>query len=285
VTAATETLVTRAFEERDLAAGARLIEQANWNQVDDDWRIFVARGAAFCVAAPDGTVVATAATLPYAGVAWISMILVDVAWRRRGIARRLIERCTHDIAASGRVPVLDATPAGRAVYAGMEFRDVLGTLRWARQPLHADASDAPGVRPLQAADLDAVVALDAQAFGAPRRWLIESLATRSAGFAAVAEREGAIVGAILGRPGRVATQLGPIIAVDEIIAIDLLRHAAARLPGLLYIDALDRHAALADALSGQGFTIQRPFSRMAWRCDTVPGDATRYFAAAGPELG
>jgi GNAT superfamily N-acetyltransferase len=271
----------------DLAAGARLVAQAGWNQVGDDWRCFVERGRAYAVEHSGSGVVATAATLPYAGVAWISMVLVDTAWRRRGIATRLIERCTRDIAAAGLIPVLDATPAGRTVYAGMAFRDVLGLQRWQRaaRATDIDATLVPGMRPLRRADLEAVAALDAQAFGAPRAWLLEALAARSAGFAAVMERDGRLIGAVLGRQGRNATQVGPIVAADEPTAVALLRHAAACIAGPIFIDALDRHAAFAAAIEAAGFTRQRPYTRMAWRTDAIPGDPARYFAAAGPELG
>jgi len=286
VTDATE-LVTRSFVATDLPADGRLVAQAGWNQVDDDWRCFVERGSAYAVEHAASGVVATAATLPYAGMAWISMVLVDIDWRRRGIASGLIERCTRDLAAAGLVPVLDATPAGRTVYAGMAFRDVLGLQRWQRGERAADADPTlvPGLRPLRREDLDAVAALDAQAFGAPRAWLLESLAARSAGFAAVMERDGRIAGAVLGRQGRSASQVGPIVATDEAAAVTLLRHAAARIAGPIFIDALDRHGALAAAIEQAGFTRQRPYTRMAWRTAAIPGDPARYFAAAGPELG
>jgi GNAT superfamily N-acetyltransferase len=284
VTDATD-LATRRFGPADLAAGARLVAQAGWNQVDDDWRCFVDRGRAYAVEDPAGGVVATAATLPYAGVAWISMVLVDTAWRRRGIARGLIERCTRDIDAAGLVPVLDATPAGRTVYSGMDFRDVLGLQRWQRSERGSAVAVAPGVRPLRREDLAAVAVLDAEAFGAPRAWLLESLAARSSGFAAVLERGGRIDGAVLGRQGRVASQIGPIVARDEAAGIALLRYAAARVDGAVFIDTLDQHAALAAAIEAEGFSKQRTYTRMAWRTDVIPGDRARYFAAAGPELG
>lgn len=285
MTAATE-LTTRAFTAADLAAGARLVAQAGWNQADDDWRCFIGHGTAWAVETADRHVIATAATLPYAGIAWISMVLVDEAWRRRGIARGLIERCTREIHGAGLVPVLDATPAGRTVYAGMGYRDVLGLQRWARGARRRTTGAAPrGVRPLRPSDLRAIAALDAAAFGAPRPWLLQALAQRSGGFAAVAERDGAVTGAVLGRPGRVATQIGPIVAPDPPVAATLLQYAAAGVPGPVFIDALERHEAFADALEGLHFAPQRPFSRMAWRRDALPGDTACYFAAAGPELG
>jgi hypothetical protein len=114
---------------------------------------------------------------------------------------------------------------------------------------------------------------------------MQALAQRSAGFAAAAERGGELVGVLLGRPGRVATQIGPIVARDEATAVAMLQHAAESIPGPVFIDALERHDGLADALERLDFAPQRPFTRMAWRRDALPGDPAQYFAAAGPELG
>ena len=99
------------------------------------------------------------------------------------------------------------------------------------------------------------------------------------------ERDGRIAGAVLGRQGRNATQVGPIVAQDEAAAIALLRHAVGRIAGAVFIDALDAHAGLAAAIEQAGFTRQRTYTRMAWRTDAIPGEPARYFAAAGPELG
>src|SRR5437764_12005774 len=101
----------------ELAQAGALVAEANWNQTTDDWKLFIERGRVYAVHAPDGRIVATTATLPYGDrFAWISMVLVAAAWRRRGLATRLMRRAPDDLAAARRVPVLDATPDGRAGY-------------------------------------------------------------------------------------------------------------------------------------------------------------------------
>src|SRR5919197_3105527 len=83
-----------------------LVAEAGWNQTAADWRIFFELGTVHAVRA-DKRVVATAATLPYQGFGWISMVLVAAAFRRRGLASLLMRRCIDALVASGRVPVLD----------------------------------------------------------------------------------------------------------------------------------------------------------------------------------
>ncbi len=92
-------------------------------------------------------------------------------------------------------------------------------------------------------------------------------------------------GFLLGREGRVETQLGPIVADDEATAAELAGFACARIAGPVLLDALDRHGALARWLEGQGFARERPYTRMALGRDELFGDPRRLAAIAGPELG
>jgi ribosomal protein S18 acetylase RimI-like enzyme len=288
-------LAERALGAADLAGAERLVEQAGWNQVAADWRIFLELGQAFAVQAEGGRPAATAAILPLAataailpypsGFGWISMVLVDAAFRRRGIATRLLGRCIEALQALDSVPVLDATPAGREVYKPLGFRDGWPITRWRRnKALGGEVAQSP-VRRLTEADWESVLALDAAAFGCDRAPLLTRLRGRSRDFACVAERGGKLCGFLLGRDGRVATQLGPIVAEDEDAAASLAGWAAARVASPLIVDALERHAGLARCLEKRGFQRERPFTRMALGQDRLFGDPQRTAAIAGPELG
>ena len=95
----------------ELPDAEALVAEAGWNQVAADWRMFLDFGTAYAVRA-QGRLIATAAWIPYGACAWISMVLVTAAERRRGLATRLLHRCIADVTTAGLVPVLDATPAG-----------------------------------------------------------------------------------------------------------------------------------------------------------------------------
>jgi ribosomal protein S18 acetylase RimI-like enzyme len=281
----TEGLSEGALGSEDLAGAQSLVAQAGWNQTAADWRIFLELGEALAVRDSSGRLAATAALLPYpSGFGWISMVLVDRAFRRRGIATRLLRRCIEGLRAAGMVPVLDATPAGREVYQPLGFRDGWPITRWRRSALATVPSER-NVRPLQDRDWRAVLALDAQAFGCDRAALLERLRKRSSGFACVLEREGRLCGFLLGREGRVATQLGPIIAEDGAGAAVLAGWASSRLAPPVIVDALDRHDEFARWLGAHGFGKERPYTRMALARDDLFGDPARTIAIAGPELG
>lgn len=283
--AGTEGLLEGSLAAADIEAACGLVAEAGWNQNAADWRIFLELGSAFAVKGDDGRLAATAATLPYpSGFGWISMVLVTAAFRRRGIATHLLEACISRLRDAGMVPVLDATPAGREVYKPLGFRDGWPLQRWRSQGAF-ELSKSDQVRNLRAADWPQVLALDAAAFGCDRSPLLERLRARSRGFACVYEKDGRLRGFLLGREGRIATQLGPIVADDEESAAALAAHALARLDAPVIVDALERHRAFATWLAAHGFARERPYTRMALGRDELFGDPSRTLAIAGPELG
>ena len=66
-----------ALSPSELADAGALVREANWNQLEADWRIFLDLGRVYAAHTDAGRIVATAATLPHGDrFAWISMVLV-----------------------------------------------------------------------------------------------------------------------------------------------------------------------------------------------------------------
>lgn len=290
MTAPTE-LIYRRFESRDLDAAGALVAQSGWNQTADDWRIFLDLGEVIAVENPHGQVIATAAVLPHGpALGWVSMVLVDTANRRQGIATRLLRECIERLRRAGRAAVLDATPAGREVYLRLGFRDGWGITRWdcdqARAPAsHAARDSRLEIRPIDERDWPGIARLDRAAFGADRTALLRRLHERSVAFARVALDASGVAGFVLGRDGRRATYVGPIVACSEASAVALLEHALAAIGGPVFIDTVDGHTQLVPILQRAGFRVQRPYTRMALGAIDSLGDVGTTYAIAGPELG
>jgi len=87
-------------------------------------------------------------------------------------------------------------------------------------------------------------------------------------------------GFLFGRDGREATQLGPLVAASAATAQSLFKTALAQAWGPLYLDIAD-HAVLPP----EGLAEQRSFTRMVHGAANVPGERTKVFLVAGPELG
>ena len=148
------------------------------------------------------------------------------------------------------------------------------------------AASGPRTRPIAESDWPAILALDTPAFGADRGPLLRALAGRLPRSARILIRGGCPAGYVLGRDGRDAIQIGPLLADDDAAALALLRDALAGIPGPVYLDLADRHLALLEPLRDLGFALQRPFTRMVLATPAVaPGAPDRVVLVAGPELG
>jgi hypothetical protein len=219
------------------------------------------------------------------------MVLVLPEQRRKGYATQLLKRALRENAAAGLTSILDATPAGHEVYVQEGFQDRWGFKRYALEAPTSGFMPVGNARPLQAADWKALLALDLRAFGASRERLLRNLAMRLPGAALVAEREGRLAGFVLGRDGREASQIGPLVAEDEETAIVLLNAALAGVRAPIYLDIADHAPVLAAWAEARGFAFQRPFTRMVHGEEAgvdpgpAPGEAGLVFCPAGPELG
>lgn len=278
------------LDDRHLPGCLRLSESANWNQRESDWRLMLGMGRGWGITLEDGTLAASTVVLPYGGrFAWISMVLVLPQHRRKGYATRLLRVALADLAAQRLMPVLDATPAGREVYLLEGFRDSWGFKRFALGALAGPTEDCARVRPIIGSDWTQILRLDLRAFGASREVLLRNLAARLPPAALVAERDGSVQGFVLGRDGREANQIGPLVALDESVAVMLLAAAASRLATPAYVDIADHAAALQSGAQALGFEFQRPFTRMVRGTGAAPahapGDASLVVCPAGPELG
>jgi hypothetical protein len=243
---------------------------------------------------PEGRIIATAATLPYGDrFAWVSMVLVAGQYRRRGLATLLMRRAMDDLSAVRLVPILDATPDGRPVYLALGFTDCWGfhRLRRERQGEQLGARDAVcapagvAVHAVTDADLPALCAYDAAAFGAQRSAVLAGLRGRLPAAELIAESGNRIVGFCMGRDGRVAAQIGPLVAESDAIACAILSCALAGIDAPVFVDLADAKGEVRTFLEARGFAPARPFTRMLLGPPTRFDDPARTFAVVGPEFG
>ncbi|QCI66928.1 GNAT family N-acetyltransferase [Phreatobacter stygius] len=279
--APTEPITVERLDAAALAAACSLSQQAGWNQTAEDWRIFFDQGAVF--GAPAGAApVATGAVLPFGSFGWISMVLVSSAERGKGLGTAVLRRCMAELAALDCLPVLDATPQGERIYAPLGFLPQLPLWRWRGEGLGPDADDGGQVDQADPEALGAIVAIDAKAFGAPRRQLLAGLMQRAPAQALVLKNG---KGFVLARPGRQALQIGPLVAPDEASALALLKAALGRAEGPVILDVPAAWQAIAAHLTASGFRQERPYLRMALGRSAPFGDPMSMFVIAGPELG
>ena len=263
------------LREEHIAGCVALSQAASWNQNEADWRLMLSLGRGWGLSI-DGTLVASTLVLPYGSFAWISMVLVLPDHRRKGCASRLLRVAIDDLRASKLKPVLDATPAGREVYRQEGFQDTWSFKRFALRSSQAGVNG-HARRPIS---WRKALELDADAFGGDREWLLRALQKRLPHAAL-----GTADGFVLGRDGREACQIGPLVARDEATALEVLEQALGNVPGPLYVDVADHATRMQDWLQQRGFEFQRPFTRMVHGGGRAPGDEKLVYLVAGPELG
>jgi hypothetical protein len=207
------------------------------------------------------------------------MVLVLPAHRRKGHASKLLRTAIADLETRRLTPILDATPAGRAVYSQEGFAERWSFKRYFRM-VNKSARPAGEARPIHDGDWNEILELDREAFGATREALLRNLFRRLPQAAWIVPGKGFV----LGRDGREAHQLGPLVSGDEKSAKTLLTHALAAIERPVYVDACD-HAQWGGILEAAGFAFQRPFTRMVRGERPAPGRQKLTFLVAGPELG
>jgi GNAT superfamily N-acetyltransferase len=267
----------------DAPAGLRLSTAAGWNQSVRDWELMIAAGEGIGMVDPSDELIATAILLPYQqDVQWISMVLVDGRWQKRGIGTRLLKLMVE----LSPLPVvgLDATAAGKPVYQNLGFGAKESITRFARKE---QTGGSPWPLDEAVADLSAerfvtLVHPFLKAPGRGRQSLLADLTASGDGRLAL-QRGEKTASLALTRVGREATQIGPLHATDAASATAILRSIASSRKGRLIIDVPDRHEAFVDQIVSLGFESSRHFTRM-FKGGQPAANPTEY-AIAGPEFG
>lgn len=268
----------------DLEQALALSTVSGWNQRIDDWRMLLrlAPHASFAAVAGE-RVVGTAIGIDYGGFGWVAMMLVEPAYRGRGLGARLLQSALRALPAT--LPVrLDATPLGRPLYLRHGFLDEARLTRHVR-----DSTSNAGnggreptgveVRKLSRADLAVVSDADAQVFGGDRRPVLEWMLADAPELAWIARQRSGTPQYCFGRRGRIFGQIGPIAAASPAVARALAEaalHAAGS--GRLAVDAFDGHPDLTSWLQDRGFAAARPLFRM---CRPAAGREYRPFSHPG----
>jgi ribosomal protein S18 acetylase RimI-like enzyme len=172
--------------------------------------------------------------------------------------------------------MLDATPAGEALYRSFGFQVLWRLTRWRREARAEDvaAEAAQGT-------LDRLLALDAAALGFDRVRVLRDLSERPGSQIVTADRAAALV-----RAGRTARHLGPILAYSDMAAAQLLARVAGFDASALLIDVPDDRPSMQRTLEACGFRPERPYAPMALAApglDLPVGNTYLIHAIAGPE--
>jgi len=284
----------RLLRKEDIPFAMSLKEAAGWNQTRENWEDFLSFRPEGCFLAlagdrPAGTVT----TIDYQGlVGWIGMLLVLPELRGRGTGTELLKKAMESLERCDTVK-LDATPAGKRIYAPMGFLDEAILERRVRARAstagEADSSsrpDAGEISPLERTELPAVLPLDAEAFGVSREKVLKAWLQDAPEYAFLYKGGAKIRGFCLGRRGSRHEHLGPLVA-DSFSVARALVNQALKVAGdrSVVLDATTGSTQWLQFLDALGFAVERPFTRMYRGPNRSPERKGLVWAIAGPEVG
>lgn len=277
----------RKMTENDIAAGMLLKEIAGWNQTVADWNRFLSASRDGCfVMEADGAVRGTAATIVYGGrFAWVGMVLVDPAYRGRGIGTNLLKKSLEHLDSVGVLCIkLDATPLGKPIYEKLGFEAEYELERWTskRKPATQSGSAEEMPAPL----LEFVMKADGEAFGADRSGILRSLHTEEPRYTDGLWNAGGMDGYAFGRHGSFADHLGPWVAKERVTAEKLLdRFLEQCSRESVIVDCVKANPFATELLQTRRFEFARPLTRMFRGQNKYPGRPEFVCAIVGPEFG
>ena len=267
----------------DLGFAAEQTAREGWASGTDDFAVYLEHEPGGCfVAREGGRPIGMVTTTRHGVSGWIANLIVVPEARSRGVGRALMERGLAYLGAAGVATVrLDGDPPGIPLYRSLGFVDEWESLRFRWEGREAPpSSDVPEIT---SADLDRVLAFDAQRFGDDRgRWLRLFLASGCRGF--VIERHGELAGYAVAVRTDPAVRIGPCVAVDAGAARALV--AAALEAGEIATVGLPEANHQARALyEDLGFRQTASSLRMVRGPVTASGDPNQVFAIANGAVG
>ncbi|MFY7836619.1 MAG: GNAT family N-acetyltransferase [Novosphingobium sp.] len=277
-------IVMRDMTGEDIHAAAELCFEQQWPHREEDLALFLSIGEGV-VAEADGKVVGTIMGWRFGeSFATLGMVIVTGAMQGKGLGRKLMDAMLDRL--KGRTVILNATEEGLPLYRKLGFVD-LGTVcqHQAAAPAQPLVQLRPGerVRPMGAADGEALEALYAAASGMDRKVVLDAF--QAEGSTVVLCREHEQTGfAVLRRFGR-GWAIAPVVAPDLTGAQALIAHWLGTQSGsFCRIDILEE-SGLGPWLEELGLPEVGRVTMMAHGAAPVPGDAAHVFAIAAQALG
>jgi GNAT superfamily N-acetyltransferase len=260
-------LTLRRMRTEDLAEGLRLTQAESWAYRIEDWEFHFRLGRGWVACDAHGRVLGTAIWWPYGEwLATVGLVVVGRDQQGKGIGRKLMEAVMSD--AGSRTLQLVATQAGMKLYLQCGFRERAGIIQQqgvaVAVPLPDDARRT-SLREITGDDLETICPWDAAAFGTDRHRVLATVLATGEGF--LAERDGRLAGYALARPAGRGTTIGPVVAEDETLAIELVARALEEAGGFCRLDVPEDAARLSAWLETAGLA---PVARAAVMTRGVP---------------
>lgn len=278
----------------DLPFCGELVRQAGWNQIDADWMRVMKLDPYGCfLAEMDGSKAGTIVFTRFPArpendipaVAWISMVLVDQAFRGKGLGTEMFRQVLDRLGSAEIHTIrLDATDLGLGLYRKFGFREEYHLIRMIRE--EEINSEDNFLTSTTTTDSKLLADFDAAITRTNRHRMIDALhAQPNTLVMHRKEKNHSINGYVCVRPGRTGSQIGPCIADRTEVGLALLDQVLKRVGSeKLIIDIPVKNKIAVDWAHSNHFTEQRRFIRM-YKGRKPTDRPENIFAGFGPEKG
>jgi GNAT superfamily N-acetyltransferase len=266
--------ILRLLRRSDVPAAFQLSAQAGWNQTEEDWCTLLDLAPTTCFGIEIGGDLTSTTTLICYGrtLGWIGMVLTKAEFRRRGLARKLLD---HTLSVADNMGIetlkLDATDQGQPLYWQCGFRGEHPIERWSRPGANTESVS------MAQTSSRARCEQDLKYFGADRSPLLKRLAQPGSPLL----HDDAY---LFARLGRTTAYLGPCMSSNPEDAKILISACVEETHYSWSWDLFPENVNAIRIARGLGFTSQRHLLRMA-RGKELTQDIEATYAIAGFELG
>ena len=229
-------VLLRRMQAEDLAEGLRLTQAQSWSYRLEDWSLHFRLGRGWVACDAGGRVLGTIIWWPYGEqFATVGLVVVDRRQQGKGIGRKLMNAVMEE--AGARSLQLVSTRAGRRLYEQCGFREHAAIDQHQGVAVCAALAHQPGAasfRVMTGADVSTIAQWDAISFGTDRTPVIAAVLESGEGI--LAARQGRLAGYALARPAGRGTTIGPVVAEDEMLAIEMIARMLQRRTEIMRLD-------------------------------------------------
>ncbi|EPZ41025.1 GNAT family N-acetyltransferase [Alicyclobacillus acidoterrestris] len=272
----------------DALALQALAEAVGWRFHPEQAHLLLSSGGTVFGQRVQGRLIASAGIYIYGtSLSSLGVVMVDRAFQRRGLGRRMVERCLTEVAKTDTPVTLVATSEGFPLYASLGFQTVGQVYRYQKDSIHSDDTlpNHAGMSKMTEADLAEVIRMDEVAFGAPRSALLHTLFSQMQEGYMVRDATGAVRGMAIAVCRGACLVIGPLVAHAETTAMALVQRIAASFDGPVRLDVPSHQAAFVAQLASHGFRERMASPVMCLGRTNLPGQRDLLFAIADPAFG
>jgi GNAT superfamily N-acetyltransferase len=256
----------RRMRESEIDFALRCTTKEDWrSETRESFESFFEFDAEGCfIAESNDRSIGICVATSYGSDGFIGELIVIEEMRGRGVGRQLLEHAIHYLESRGAQNIfLDGDLPAVPLYERVGFRKICRSLRFTGR---IRGKSRPNVRPMMAADLEAIRAMDREAFGADRFFFLDRRFERHPELCRVSTIRNTPTGFIMGLPGRDILSVGPwIVRENHEDARHLLEDLARKARNIdLRIGILETNQTAVDlVLSYESLESGEPSWRMA----------------------